>query len=366
LEYDVPGVDTESRKKRRNRTTQSCLNCHTSKRKCDRKRPACLRCIQLGLTGLCVYEVDDPTARDDPNFDEITHCRSRIAELEALVRELRGKPHPQWAGRARNVDDSRRSLRGTRGTDSRSRSGSDSDRDGLSGVKAEPGSSSTDASLYTLTSPFEPAGMRQQAMGYYDRDDTGFPPTSPGVTAYSGSPYTEVSAPSYFSRQTPSHASTPSSYPVSAHTSPSLSIHMPMQHGNGLDGSVNMLSSLAQQLQATVTVLRQLPEHATTETSMQLLNRATDLQAALSAWDPRVSTSSVPTYASPVQASTPVVPPAMTNVAHHGHDGDYRLGHDQWQTVPSNPYPQYDAVPHHDSGVYMKTAGSYHVGSVGA
>ncbi|GJE95936.1 Zn(II)2Cys6 transcription factor [Phanerochaete sordida] len=39
------------------RTTQSCLNCHTSKRKCDRKRP-CQRCIQLGLVGLCVYEVD--------------------------------------------------------------------------------------------------------------------------------------------------------------------------------------------------------------------------------------------------------------------------------------------------------------------
>jgi len=54
--------------RRRNRTTQSCLNCHTSKRmvwmlcdvcgkhefksvsfQCDRKRPACARCTQLGL-----------------------------------------------------------------------------------------------------------------------------------------------------------------------------------------------------------------------------------------------------------------------------------------------------------------------------
>lgn len=58
------GIDGDPRKKRRNRTTQSCLNCHTSKRKCesapfnsrsalmflqgDRKRP-CSRCIQLGL-----------------------------------------------------------------------------------------------------------------------------------------------------------------------------------------------------------------------------------------------------------------------------------------------------------------------------
>ncbi|KAF8624423.1 hypothetical protein AX15_005900 [Amanita polypyramis BW_CC] len=89
-------LDTDHRKRRRNRTTQSCLNCHTSKRKCDRKRP-CQRCIQLGLTGLCVYEIDDPALRDDPSIDENTRLRNRIAELESLVRELRGKPHPKWA-----------------------------------------------------------------------------------------------------------------------------------------------------------------------------------------------------------------------------------------------------------------------------
>ncbi|KAJ6583912.1 hypothetical protein DFH09DRAFT_263748 [Mycena vulgaris] len=89
-------LDTDHRKRRRNRTTQSCLNCHTSKRKCDRKRP-CQRCIQLGLTGLCVYEIDDPALRDDPTLDENTRLRNRIAELESLVRELRGKPHPRWA-----------------------------------------------------------------------------------------------------------------------------------------------------------------------------------------------------------------------------------------------------------------------------
>ncbi|TDL17758.1 hypothetical protein BD410DRAFT_794056 [Rickenella mellea] len=89
-------MDMDHRKRRRNRTTQSCLNCHTSKRKCDRKRP-CQRCIQLGLTGLCVYEVDDPNLRDDPGLDETTKLRNRIAELESLVRELRGKPHPRWA-----------------------------------------------------------------------------------------------------------------------------------------------------------------------------------------------------------------------------------------------------------------------------
>ncbi|TFY68998.1 hypothetical protein EVJ58_g664 [Rhodofomes roseus] len=112
MDFDL-GIEVDHRKRRRNRTTQSCLNCHTSKRKCDRKRP-CQRCIQLGLvnhyacvevslakknhqTGLCVYEVDDPALRDDPNIDETTRLRNRIAELESLVRELRGKPHPRWA-----------------------------------------------------------------------------------------------------------------------------------------------------------------------------------------------------------------------------------------------------------------------------
>ncbi|KAF8207731.1 hypothetical protein K438DRAFT_1814127, partial [Mycena galopus ATCC 62051] len=46
-------VRPDHRKRRRNRTTQSCLNCHTSKRKCDRKRP-CQRCIQLGLVSCVV------------------------------------------------------------------------------------------------------------------------------------------------------------------------------------------------------------------------------------------------------------------------------------------------------------------------
>ncbi|KAK7054440.1 hypothetical protein VNI00_003638 [Paramarasmius palmivorus] len=48
-------------------------------------------------TGLCVYEIDDPALRDDPTLDETTRLRNRIAELESLVRELRGKPHPRWA-----------------------------------------------------------------------------------------------------------------------------------------------------------------------------------------------------------------------------------------------------------------------------
>ncbi|KAI6044924.1 hypothetical protein EDC04DRAFT_2640703 [Pisolithus marmoratus] len=80
-------VDTDHRKRRRNRTTQSCLNCHTSKRKCDRKRP-CQRCIQLGLTGLCVYEIDDPALR------YVCKPHPRWADASA------GDPSDRWHSRA--------------------------------------------------------------------------------------------------------------------------------------------------------------------------------------------------------------------------------------------------------------------------
>ncbi|KII92583.1 hypothetical protein PLICRDRAFT_50945 [Plicaturopsis crispa FD-325 SS-3] len=89
-----PTSEGDHRKRRRNRTTQSCLNCHTSKRMCDRKRP-CGRCTQLGLTGLCVYEVDDPTEREPE--DESSRLIKRVAELESVIRELKNKPHPKWS-----------------------------------------------------------------------------------------------------------------------------------------------------------------------------------------------------------------------------------------------------------------------------
>lgn len=73
---------------------------------CDRKRPACARCTQLGLvsttailfrdqsddypghqTGLCVYEVDDPTQRSDTQ-DESARLLKRVAELEGVIREV--------------------------------------------------------------------------------------------------------------------------------------------------------------------------------------------------------------------------------------------------------------------------------------
>ncbi|KIL00703.1 hypothetical protein PAXRUDRAFT_129276 [Paxillus rubicundulus Ve08.2h10] len=87
-----PAPDGDHRKRRRNRTTQSCLNCHTSKRMYAR---AYRKLKSSQQTGLCVYEVDDPSQRSDAQ-DESSRLRKRVAELEGVIRELKNKPHPRW------------------------------------------------------------------------------------------------------------------------------------------------------------------------------------------------------------------------------------------------------------------------------
>ncbi|KAJ4002099.1 hypothetical protein F5050DRAFT_1559457 [Lentinula boryana] len=98
-----PALDGDHRKRSRNRCIRSCINCHASKRMCDRKRPACARCTQLGLTGLCVYEVDDPNQRSNTQ-DESSRLLERVAELEGVIRELKNKPHPRWISSACSED----------------------------------------------------------------------------------------------------------------------------------------------------------------------------------------------------------------------------------------------------------------------
>ncbi|KAE9393705.1 hypothetical protein BT96DRAFT_828831, partial [Gymnopus androsaceus JB14] len=74
--------------RRRHRAILSCLNCYTSKRMCDRRRPNCARCIEMGLTGRCVYEVDE-SSQHISNQDRCSKLRKRVAELESEIQEVR-------------------------------------------------------------------------------------------------------------------------------------------------------------------------------------------------------------------------------------------------------------------------------------
>ncbi|KAI1784093.1 hypothetical protein LXA43DRAFT_1044001 [Ganoderma leucocontextum] len=77
---------------------------------CDRQRP-CGRCTQLGLTGLCVYEVDNPSHRPNAQ-DEAGRLKKRVAELESIIRELKNKPHPRWAQPGSETNDTPPSTHG--------------------------------------------------------------------------------------------------------------------------------------------------------------------------------------------------------------------------------------------------------------
>ncbi|KAE9386914.1 hypothetical protein BT96DRAFT_927882 [Gymnopus androsaceus JB14] len=88
-----PPTEGSDGKRRRNRAILSCLSCHTSKRMCDRKRPNCTRCTELGL--LCVYEVDDFCQR--LNIQEGSSVLlKRMTELEAEIEELKNNRHSQY------------------------------------------------------------------------------------------------------------------------------------------------------------------------------------------------------------------------------------------------------------------------------
>ncbi|KAG9051695.1 hypothetical protein FS837_000084 [Tulasnella sp. UAMH 9824] len=87
------------RSKKRNRVMQSCVACHSQKRKCDRKRP-CTRCTEHGIAGQCVYQLEDPAVREGPEQDELLRLRGRVRELEHTVRVLMQKPLSRRAAAA--------------------------------------------------------------------------------------------------------------------------------------------------------------------------------------------------------------------------------------------------------------------------
>ncbi|KAI0632286.1 hypothetical protein C8Q77DRAFT_1059973 [Trametes polyzona] len=372
MDFELAGLEVDHRKRRRNRTTQSCLNCHTSKRKCDRKRP-CQRCIQLGLTGLCVYEVDDPALRDDPNVDENTRLRNRIAELESLVRELRGKPHPKWAepnfcdGDVTEKWHSRSSRRlqyqklprdrhddggvGLQGSNGRMPPAIKTEADPpqhqqLYRFTPSPPTSAVDNASAQPYALYRTQDGQQHGHGVYSPTDDSScysSPSSASVMTYSEARHgtsSMANGDQYYQEQYVQH-------PCSCVTNPAA--------GNALIGLTN-------QLQHTLSLLRQLPEHNARH-SCVILRRVAELNEIMhpannmsasssSSYDGLSNTPETELSMSPIstssQSSVSVSQPSM---------------HEQWQSTMPQPagYDTYFPVAAtQEHAVFHKT---YHIGN---
>ncbi|KAI8978723.1 hypothetical protein BD414DRAFT_551492 [Trametes punicea] len=370
MDFDLAGLEVDHRKRRRNRTAQSCLNCHTSKRKCDRKRP-CQRCIQLGLTGLCIYEVDDPALRDDPNVDETTRLRNRIAELESLVRELRGKPHPKWAdpnycdGDLTEKWHSRSSRRlqhqklvrdrhddgagQMQGSNPRMppaiKTESDPSQHQLYRFTPSPPSSAVDnpsAQSYNL---YRTQEAQHGHAVYSPTDDSSCysSPSSASVMTYSEAPH--GTSPmgngngNYYQEQQYVHHS------CSCITNP---------------GAGNALVGLTNQLQNTLALLRQLPEHNSRHTCV-ILRRVTELNDIMHGNHP----SGMPTSSSYEGLSTtPETELSMSPISTSSQSSVSAASlHEQWSNAmpQSTGYDTYFPVSAtQEHAVYHKT---YHIGN---
>ncbi|KAH9949782.1 hypothetical protein B0H21DRAFT_777052 [Amylocystis lapponica] len=371
MDFDL-GLDVDHRKRRRNRTTQSCLNCHTSKRKCDRKRP-CQRCIQLGLTGLCVYEVDDPASRDDPNIDESTRLRNRIAELESLVRELRGKPHPRWAepnfcdGDATEKWHSRSSKRLQSQFQRQRRDGfpdvvhpSDGVVPHISSVKPEPSVEISQHSLYRF-SPQPSNGSAYSPAAQY-------PPTytrNQNHPTHNGS-----SSPEEESAMVYSSASSSSSMGYQDHRVADASGHI---HGDQYPylrpvtvdsvphhscscisnpAAANPLIALTNQLRHTMHSIRQLPEHHSHHQCL-IVKRVLELDDILHG-----NSQDIITGSSYEALPTPTESETMSPISTSSHSSLGTSMHDWPNMASSSGYDAYFPVSPGEHGAYQKT---YHL-----
>ncbi|KAI0947415.1 hypothetical protein AcV7_009852 [Taiwanofungus camphoratus] len=370
MDFDL---EVDHRKRRRNRTTQSCLNCHTSKRKCDRKRP-CQRCIQLGLTGLCVYEVDDPALRDDPNVDENTRLRNRIAELESLVRELRGKPHPRWAepnfcdGDATEKWHSRSSKRVQSQYQKHRREGlSDGGHHSEdlashmpSIVKTEQIPDLSQHQLYRLPSSSGSALSNDTQMvsqvffrgQHHQTGHHGFPsPTEESSVCYSSS-----SSPVGYGHRhlNDSGISNGEQYPRQAHMRPLANESAVVQHSCSCltnPGAAHSLISFTHQLRGTMSFLRQLPEHNPHHQCL-IMRRIMELDDIMHGNDSGYVAES--SYETITRTESDIMSPASTS----SHSSLETSIHDWPAMATSSSYDAYFPASSGDHNGYHKT---YHI-----
>ncbi|KAG6854286.1 hypothetical protein C0991_008534 [Blastosporella zonata] len=226
----------------------------------------------------------DTDHRDDPTLDENTRLKNRIAELESLVRELRGKPHPRWAdSNFRDGDPNEKwHSRATKCAPVTKRRGSSPDRPSvrtlppsLSPIKTEP-TTEPSPNLYRFSaSPPPPmrysnnfhTDVRPPSSASYDNEGS-YPSNNGNYHPPSGSP-TTYHAP-HHSSSVPSSYSDGGSYTLSG-SDDGNSYHSG-GHGDQYSSS-QMCScrtspgtsiayiSLAQQLQTSLSSLRQYYPH---------------------------------------------------------------------------------------------------------
>jgi len=339
-----------------------------SKRKCDRKRP-CQRCIQLGLTGLCVYEIDDPALRDDPTLDESTRLRNRIAELESLVRELRGKPHPRWAeGNFRDGDQSERwHSRAQKYSPQAKRCAEPESVDDLPdaqipSIKTEPRSENNHSPLYGFASPSPGSTMR------YNNIQSGVP--SPPIFPYddrrqsydSGSPrgasamsYPTSAIAYHHQHHHPDSSSTYSNssggYDQSefeddrAYSQRFTATSSPVQQYcpcRTNPGSSHVLMSLTHHLQSATNNLRQYPQH-TLDSPCILYRRIAELNHLMLGGNTRGHAGSTSTYgagALPTPTDSEIMSPLSSTSSPYdppsaGHHGQ------EWAAIAAAGYNPY-------------------------
>lgn len=364
-------LDTDHRKRRRNRTTQSCLNCHTSKRKCDRKRP-CQRCIQLGLTGLCVYEIDDPALRDDPSLDENTRLKNRIAELESLVRELRGKPHPRWAdSNFRDGDPNEKwHSRATKCMPLSKRQGPSQERpsgralpSSLSPIKTEPVAEPS-PHLYRFSPSPAPSmryhsfqtDVRSPSTSSYDNDQQPpygssnyYPPSSSPSASYHG-PQHPGSVPSSYSdagSYTLSGSDDGNAYRGEYPAHGSASSHMcPCRTSPGTGVAY---ISLAQQLQTSLNSLRQYSHHPP-NTQCLLYRRIVELNNIMHGNDSPDGGSSYENGVPEREIMTPLSA-SSGHASFHTGSSSGQVSPQEWGTLATTGYNPYFPAQN-DHGIY--------------
>ncbi|KAG8862472.1 hypothetical protein FRB96_001543 [Tulasnella sp. 330] len=364
------------RKQKRHRVMQSCVACHTQKRKCDRKRP-CTRCVEHGISGMCVYQLEDPSQRDGPDQEELWRLRNRVAELERTVRVLMQKPLSRRAAAALEAETD--ALLGTTSTrkrkidkeketdDERAKKAFKSDHD-VDGGGATPGwMAYTDTSFPSpADSVFSPYGATpsESTWSHYNSysvaDDVPTPPYSafPTPSTDAGSPFKVPMDPverrfstgsslANMLSQTGMLSQTPESMagqsPVSPIStsgvpfSPIANAAPPGKCGCGVNPIGNeVLSGLQQSLEAAYDVINTLPDHQVGGRCVLVIGMASLLEA--------IHVHTQQNTAAAVSASPPMSSPPTPAVNNQMH-----------MSMPPPPLPM------SSSNAYMTPAPSNHM-----